>query len=360
VPDLMPIEHIPDWEQRLARQDACWQREIIDRPVVCFTLPRPHPDYPWPRPKAWPSVRDRWWDSQYAAECATAQVMNTQYWGDALPTAWPNLGPEVFSAFFGCEMEYGETTSWSIPNLPDWSQMDQLRLSPDNPYWHQVLEMTDALLWAGQGRFYVGITDLHPGADALAAFRDPAQLNLDLLEAPGQVRALLQYVTDTYLQVFDTYYRKLAEAGQAITTWLGIVSTRKWYVPSCDFSCMISKRLFDDIFLPGLVRECRHLEACAYHLDGPGALHHLDSLLEIKELGAIQWVYGSGHGRASDWLPVYHRCQQAGKGLYLGLELDELELFMEHLHPQGLWISLSGVRDPDQAQAVLKRVAQWR
>ena len=41
---LMPIEHVPDWEKRLARQDAFWAGQIIDRPVVTFGLPKKQPD----------------------------------------------------------------------------------------------------------------------------------------------------------------------------------------------------------------------------------------------------------------------------------------------------------------------------
>jgi len=357
---LMPLDHIPDWEQRLARQDAFWEREVLGRPVTCIQIPAPNPAYPWPQEKAWPTLRDRWWDSEWVADRALAGVMNTEYLGDALPVAWPNLGPEIFSCFFGCEMEYGESTSWSIPILEDWSQVGSVRFSSDNAYWRKLEEMTDALLAAGRGKFYVGLTDFHPGGDALAAFRDPLRLNMDMIEHPAQVRALLDYVTEVYGEVFDHFYNRLRAAGQACTTWLSIVSTRKWYVPSNDFSCMISKRHFDEIFLPGLVTECRHLEAAIYHLDGPGALHHLDSLLETPEINAIQWVYGEGHGRASDWIPLYRRIQAAGKGLYLGLGLDEVDLFMENLAPEGLWLSISGVRDREQAQAVLRRVETWR
>jgi len=356
---MMPIEHIPDWETRLARQDAFWRREVIGRPVACITLPRPNPDYPWPAPKQWATVRDRWMDAEYVAESALAGVMNTQYLGDALPQAWPNLGPEVFSAFFGCEMAYTETTSWSIPCLKDWSQVGALRFSEDSVYWKKIIEMMDALMAVGKGRFYTGITDLHGGGDAIAAFRDPLQLNVDLVESRREVKALLERVTDTFLRVYDYYHEKLRAAGHAISAFPGIVSSKKWYVPSNDFSCMISKEMFDEVFLPGIARECRHLEATIYHLDGPGALQHLDSLLGIEELNAMQWVYGEGHGRASDWIPLYRRCQAAGKGLQISVGLDELDLFMEHLRPEGLWLGLYGVRDAAQAQAVLKKLANW-
>lgn len=357
---FMGIEDIPDWERRLDRQDAFWQRQLIDRPVVIFTLPRPEPRRPWPTPRPWPTLRDRWWDAEWLVECALAHTGNTEYWGDALPQAWPNLGPEVFACFFGAEMEYGESTSWSIPFLKTWADVAKLQFREDNRYWRKLTEITDALLAAGRGRFYVGMTDMHPGGDALAAWRDPLQLNFDMIEAQAEVRKLLAWTNEQFAWVFDHWHGKLRAAGQACCSWPGPVSRLKWAVPSNDFSCMISRRMFDDIFLPGIAEECRRVEASVYHLDGPGALQHLDSLLSIPELSAIQWVYGEGHGPASNWLPVYKKCQAAGKGLQIGLGLDELDLFMAELHPEGLWLSLSGVRDREQAQAVLRRVEGWR
>jgi hypothetical protein len=356
----MPLENIPDWEQRLERQDAFWHREIIDRPVVHITIPKQELVCRAPR-STHRSFRHRWLDAGYAAEFERAQALNTDYLGDALPHAMPYLGPELFSAFFGCELEFDEETSWSRPNLADWSQVNEVRFSTDDVYWKAITEITDAMLQAGQGLFYTSFTDLHPGADAIAAFRDPMQLNLDLSDDPEAVRSLLEYVTDTYLWVYDFFYEKLTAARQAISTWGNQVSTRRWFIPQCDFSCMISSAMFRDMFLPSLVRELRHYEVSLYHLDGPTALRHLDTLLEIPELTAIQWVYGAGNGRCSDWLPVYQKIQAAGKGLELRhLEMDELDFFMENLRPEGVWIGMAGVPDREAAQYVLKKVAQWR
>ena len=356
---MMSIDHIPDWEQRIARQDAFWDCAVIDRPVVVMTLPKANPEYPWPKEKSYACIRDRWMDTERIVESALASARNTEFLGDALPTAWPNLGPELFSAFFGMEMDYTADSSWGIPNLKDWAQAGQLQLSRDNFYWRKLLEITDALLDAGKGIYYVGITDMHPGGDAIAAFRDPMQLNLDLLTVLDDVKALLARVNETYFEVNDFYYRKFKAAGQAITSWPGIVSSRKWYVPSNDFSCMVSKEMYDDVFLPGIIEECRDLEAAIYHLDGPNALRHLDSLLAIKELNAIQWVYGAGRGIASDWLHVYQRCQAAGKGIQLFIGFDELDSITSNLKPEGVWMSV-GVQDRNQADAVLKRVSAWR
>ncbi len=357
--DIMPIEHIDDWDQRLARQDAFWDCTIIDRPVVIMLDHHENSDYPPPPERDYTTVREAWLDPERCAQRALHRTMNTRYYGDALPATWPNLGPEVFSAYFGTEMEYGEGTSWSIPNLKDWNEVDKLQFDKQNFYWQKTVEMTDALLEIGKGKFYTGFTDLHPGGDAIAAFRDPLHLNIDMIDHADKVKALRERIDDVFCEVFDFFGDKLEQAGQAFTTWPGIVSSRRWHVPSNDFSCMISSQMFDDIFLPGIARECRHAEASIYHLDGPGALKHLDSLLDIKELNAIQWVFGAGNGGPTDWFDVYKKCQAAGKGLQItGLSIPELDAVIEELNPEGLWLQVN-IGSAEDAELVLKKVSAW-
>ena len=98
----------------------------------------------------------------------------------------------------------------------------------------------------------------------------------------------------------------------------------RWYTISCDFICMISDSMFRRVILPSLEREIAHMRHSLFHLDGPGALRHLDALLELDNLTGIQWVYGSGAGPAGRWIDVYRRIQDAGKCLqvvgYCGLD----------------------------------------
>ncbi|MEI6424543.1 MAG: trimethylamine corrinoid protein 2, partial [Lentisphaerota bacterium] len=110
----------------------------------------------------------------------------------------------------------------------------------------------------------------------------------------------------------------------------------------------------------GIVRECKMAEASIYHLDGPQALTHLDSLLQIKELNAIQWVYGAGRGRASDWLAVYRKCQAAKKGIQLWIVPDELDVIMENLRPEGVWLGIRGIEDEGEASSLIRKVSKWR
>ncbi len=355
---LMPIERIPDWERRLARQDAFWECAVIDRPVVSMVYFGSEMPAPWPADREYAAQKDRWLDTERVVEEAVANALNMDYMGDALPYAWPNLGPEVFSAFFGLEMEYTADTSWAVPIIEDWSEVSHVRFSEENPYWRKLIEMTDALLEAGKGIYYTGLSDLHPGGDAVAGFRDPVDLNTDLLLTPGAVRKMVAYMDETFAFVYEYFHKKLTEAGQPIALWPGIVSSKKWHVPSNDFSCMISNEMFRDFFLPSIAGECAALDASIYHLDGPAALRHLDTLLDIPELSAIQWIYGAGNGQASDWLDVYQRCQAAGKGIQILAEFDELDTLMENLRPEGVWLEV-GVGSRKYAEEVLRRVSKW-
>ena len=354
----------PDFEEVLNRYEAWWQCEILDRPLVSIPFPKPETEGILPMPqKSHVTARERWMDAEHVVATAEASIQNTVHFADSLPIAWPNLGPEVFSAFYGCEMEYGESTAWSKPILPDWTagSLAKLRIDENNFYFHKLMEMTDALIQAARGRFIVGYTDLHGGGDAIAAFRDPQELLIDTLEHPEEIKSLCDRITTDFLRVYDMFHERLSVAGMPSTTWCPATCKGKFHVPSNDFSFMISEDAFEQLFIPGIMRECQHMDRCIYHLDGPQALRHLDRLLEIPEIHAIQWVPGAGHDYWADWVDVYQRIQNKNRALQiLSVPARDLHLLFGALHPEGVWISsVSGIRDREEAATALRQIEQW-
>ena len=354
----------PDLEKVMDRYEAWWDCEIIDRPLVCMSFPRAESErLPWPKAKEYSSHRERWMDTDHRAESAAVGLHNTVHFADSLPIAWPNLGPEIFSAFYGCDMAYGESTAWSEPILKDWAQesVDKLQLDLDGFYFRKLTEFTDALLERGKGKFIVGYTDMHGGADAIAAFRDPQQLCVDMIEHTAEVKALCDRITDEFLQVYDMFYDKLSAAGMPSTSWCSATCRGKFHIPSNDFSCMISNKMFEETFLQGIIQECEHMDRSIYHLDGPQALRYLDTLMDIPDLHAIQWVYGAGRGGWRDWIDVYKRIQAAGKAMQMtSVHVNDLDDLFDALRPEGVWLSgVSGIRNREDAEAALKKISQW-
>ncbi len=354
------FEFKPDYEESKQRINAFWDRELIDRPVVQFLLPKP-PEQWVPLPTSdHATSASRWLDAEYQAELTLATFSNLEFLGDTLPVAFPNLGPELFSAFYGCPIHFGDFgTSWTDPILEDWADASDLEFDEDDFYLRRLHEITDALLEVGDGKFITGMTDWHPGGDAIAAFRDPANLAMDMILHLDEVEALLVRLEADYFRIYDVFYEKLRAAGQPISTWTTLVCDCKYYVPSNDFSIMISTEMFEDVFLPGIIRECQFLDRSIYHLDGPGALRHLDALLAIEELDALQWVFGAGNEGFHRWVDVYRRTQAAGKGIQVMCTFDEVRQVMDTLDPRGLFLSVSEVPSRKAAEAMLADLGKW-
>ncbi|MBQ4227908.1 MAG: hypothetical protein II697_06855 [Clostridia bacterium] len=356
----MSFSFKPDYDRVLQRFEAFWQRQIVDRPPVSIALPKP--GAPSFQPRSYPSLREKWLDIDGRIDEMEAGMQATNYLADALPIAWPNLGPEILSACCGCGYEFGKTTAWSHPAIQDWERdFPKARLDMDHPLFQTLMEFTRRLLARGKGRYIVGLTDLHPGGDHVAALRGGQQLAMDLIEQPQWVRRALDRGEGEYYAVYGALYQMLRAQGMPATSWTPIVHEGTFYIPSNDFSCMVSQKMFGDFFLPGIRRECAFYERSIYHLDGPGALRHLDALLEIEELDAVQWVCGAGNEGYHKWVKVYQRIQGAGKGIQLMCDISELDMVFETLRPEGVWFSsISGIRDRETAQYAIKRIERWK
>jgi hypothetical protein len=352
----------PDFEQVMDRFEAWWECDILDRPIAMISFPKPASEQtPLPR-KEHATLRDRWMDVEYAVEKAVVGLSNGVAYAEMLPVAYPNLGPEVFSAYYGCDMKYGESTAWSVPILEDMSEDStaKLQFREDNFYFQKTLELTDALLEAAKGKFIVGYTDLHPGGDAIAAFRDPQNLCMDMVTHPAEAKALAMRMSEEFCTIYDIFHDKLQAAGMPSTTWLRATCRGKYHVPSNDFSCMISPKMFEEAFLPGIALECAHMDRNIYHLDGPDALPHLDALMDVPGMDAIQWVYGVNNGPWLKWLDVYKRIQARGKALQVFLDASEVDRMTQELKPEGVLACVSGVENQAQADDVLKTLSRWK
>jgi len=162
--------------------------------------------------------------------------------------------------------------------------------------------------------------------------------------------------------VFDHFHAILKEEGPdvPVAAWIPVVADRM-YVPSNDFSCMVSNAMFREFFLEGIAEECRFYTNSVYHLDGPGALRHLDDLLDIPELNAIQWVPGAGHTEPLQWMHVYKRVQAGGKSIMIyDVEPGHLDSLMDELSPEGLYLNINGVPDEETGKEVIKKLLKWK
>lgn len=192
-----------------------------------------------------------------------------------------------------------------------------------------------------EGRYLVELPDLHGAFDILVSLRGPENLCLDLIDCRDLVVRAAAHAADGFVAALERAWAPLREAGQGATTWIPFYHRELAYVPSCDFWCLVSEADARDIALPTIRREMEPMRRSIFHLDGPQALRHLDLLLALPDLHAVQWVYGAGNGPAAQWIEVYRRIRAAGKGAQVVCEDgDDALAVLQAVGPEGLFFSI--------------------
>ncbi|MFC1582185.1 hypothetical protein ACFL4W_01470 [Planctomycetota bacterium] len=340
-------------------QKEMWRAFWADEP-----LPRPLLKAEEYKNDTWASVADRYYKAcqgqfQQLHEEFLGIFDNVIYHGEKFPVIGPELGPDAFAAFIsGTNLEFSEGskgTNWIHPVFEDYDSFD-FSLNEDGPVWKGCLEYTKYLADNADGRYIVATIDLHSNIDALSALRGPQNLCMDLLDCPEKVDMAMQKIRALYPVV----YNKLYEAGNMKATgstgWIDLYCEGKFTVIQADFICMISPDQYDRFVHPALEEEANFLDHSFLHLDGPGALIHLDRILQIEKLDGIQWVSGAGQKPMHEWIDVFKKVQKAGKKLVIyGLNtLDIIKEYMDILDPRGLVLYIG-----EKTQDEFDEIAGW-
>ncbi len=328
----MSFDH---YSEKRARWNEFWEMENHDRPLLSVFTPADGPHIPMPSgPK---ELTRRWMDTDYVVQAHRATMRNTYYGAEAYPALCPNLGPDIVGAVCGCDLGFGEDTSWATHCVEDWTTLPPIRFDEDNLWFRRILQMTCDVLADANGEYLVGVTDLHPGLDGLVSLRGPERLCMDLYDSPDLLAERVDQVFAVYWQMFRRLSDEINARQEGSTNWMGLWRPAgDWYVTSCDFSCLVSESLFERFIVPGIQRELDVLPASVYHLDGANALRHLDRILKMKKLKGVQWVQGAGAKPARAWIPIYQRIQLAGMRVQAQCEPDDIGPLCRALKPEGL------------------------
>ena len=349
----------PDFEDCIKRVYAWYEKDIIDRPPVRFSV---HNSFVKKNTiqREFKSLKAMWFDAEYQISNFKDSISGLSLKAETFPVYWCNLGPNVYSAYFGCELLYHEETSWPDHCIKDWNQFEKLKFSYDNEYFKKTEELMRVALQMSNKDFMVGYTDLHGGLDCVEGWRNPQDLCFDLYDNEDMVKKAIELADSKFLAVYDHFDEILKDNGQLSIDWMGIPSFGKIHIPSCDFSSMISTEQFKEFCLPSIKMEIAHMTHNIFHLDGENVARHLDEILALPEINAIQWVPTPGNSNGIfGFIDMYKKIQKAGKGLVLDIMPEELDLFMEMINPQGIYLCMN-VTAPDAQENILKKLIKWK
>jgi hypothetical protein len=333
----MEMLYRPDWPEVAARYEAWWAGESLGRPAMSIEMPRERVERrPVPVPD---TLYQRWTGPEYLVAMWEENFRTTTYLGEAYPCFVLNVGPCCAAGYIGCPVRVAETTVW-FERILDSLEGYHVEFDENDPWWQITKAITQAAVDAGEGKWFVDIADIGAACDVMPYLRGADGLCLDILDCPEQVVRVRDELTALIFRLYDELYDIVNAKMTGSSSWLRVWGPGKVYTLQNDFSCVISKQTYDTIFLPELIEEIEFLDYNLYHLDGPNAIQHLDTLLELPQLGGIQWVPGAGWPNPADpcWRPMLKRIQAAGKRLHVNGSPEEALALARDLSPEGLFI----------------------
>lgn len=352
----MQMLYKEDWPQARERLCAFWARSALDRPALQVTAPRrkpiPGPEHP-PVPD---DLVRRWTDPEYVVSATDYWFRHTYFGGEAIPSHFVNLGPGIMATYIGSEPTFHPGTVWFGPVNYNYDR--PLQMDENNRWWQVTLRLTRISSEFFEGKGMTAITDLGGGSDILASLRTTEGLLLDMVENPAPIRAAMLEIAGIWMDCYRRLFAITSAHFEGSVQWLGVWAPGKMYNIQSDFCCMVSPRMFEEFIAPELETLCAFLDYSLYHLDGPGAIHHLDRILAIPDLDGIQWTPGDGSPPVTEWIPMLKKIQKAGKCLHLHGSPAHAERVLRALKPEGLmyrtWCS-----SQDEAEELIRKAARW-
>ena len=346
-----------DWEKSKKRFEAFWQGEIVDR---CLVSVKAYDQVKLSTVRLVPGSDEErisyWTDAERIIKRSRYRMENTYYAGDSFPAIFVDLGAAGHAGFFKGAKHYFGDSVWFFPSLENPSDLE---FDENSFLFKKTIELAKAYAEDSKGDYMVSMPDTTGNADALSHLMGPEELLPRMLEEPEEIEEALSKIQYAYERVMKDVYEivKGVNEGGSVVDWLSTWAPGFHAQMQSDMSVMISNPMFKRFVKPELEKQCAFLEYPLYHFDGIEQIRHLDDLLSIPDLKAIQWTQVAGQPPATEYLSELKRIQAAGKNLILIVSPEQIEPLMENLSSKGLLL-ITNVDARDEADAIVKKVTR--
>lgn len=347
-----------NWEQVKERYEAFWNRDCIDRPMLIVHANKTKGvERDYEHKKVDPVTK--WTDINYILDEKERMFENTYFAAEALPTYIPDLGPGILAAFLGAEPNFQQDTVWFNEIIEDWETYKPY-FNEENQWWKKIISMTEIALERAKGKYLVGFTDFHGAGDNISNMRGPQNFCIDFYEYPDEIKETVKYITDMLIKCSKVTSDMILKQQEGTTTWMGVWARGRHDVVQADIGALIGPNMFEEFFREEFEKYIDTLDRSIFHVDGPDMIKHIDMLLEIPKLDAIQWVPGDGQPEAIAWIPMLKKIQEKGKSLYVYSSSKNVEGLLKELSPKGLCINvIDRFKNEDKAEEFIKKVKSW-
>ena len=337
---LMELEYKPGFEAVQKRWKQFW-RGNSTRPLLHAIKPKSGVA-PVRKPRAYDCAFD---ELDPIIDQALGWASTHDFLGDAIPSFMITFAPDHFAALLGADIKRSveSSTNWVEPCLTSLENVE-ITFQREGHWWRRTLECIEKFRERCEGKVIISGTHFQGSLDCLVAMYGTQSLLTDMALAPEIVRNALGQVDEALAEARIAMSEALDVSSWGSLNRFGMYSSGIIDVPQCDVSCMISPEMFNDFELPSLTKEVAGVDASIYHLDGPDALQHVESLCAIDQLDMIQWMPGEGYCD-DNWSELNAKIDSLGKGqifqTYYKLTAHDIERIWETYNSRKLFFHVS-------------------
>jgi hypothetical protein len=316
-------------------------------------------------PTAPATIEERYCNAEFRAAENHYRLSRSIFPLDVLPSANTDLGPGSLALFLGAKPGFAEDTVWFHPCFEqefEPEKLPPLRFDPEHPWWRTTDDIIRRCVELSQGKYIVGCPDLIENVDVLSSLRGAQTLLMDMVERPEWVEQKVRQINEVWFGAYSRIYDRIKlEDGSSTFGAFYIWGPGKTAKVQCDCSAMFSPKMYQRFVVPALTTQCEWLDHSLYHLDGTQAMVHLDPLLQIEPLDAIEWTPQAGieTGGNKRWYDLYRRILAAGKSVQVvNVETDEVLPLLDAIGPKGVYLLIQ-FKDEREAERVAKLVEPY-
>jgi hypothetical protein len=321
-----------NWDETKERFDGWWKGKNSGRPLMHIEAIRNKPLEAL-EAVANPDTPEKFHtDVEVNAAIYRNYCRTHKFMAEAFPNFSVDLGPGSLALYLGGEPKFAWDTVWYKECIHECDEFGKLEYKSDNDWWRKHQDLISRAKILSSNDFLVNIPDIIENLDILAALRGPQDLIYDMMDNPDRIKKSVERLDELYFKYYNALYDLIKDDdGSSSYTCFQIWGRGKTAKIQCDFSALISPAQFRDFVQESLRKQCKLLDNSLYHLDGPGAIKHLDALMEIEELKALQWTCGAGQsdGSCESWYPIYDKVRASGKSLWIQLYDGNLKEWIE-------------------------------
>lgn len=335
--ELQPLEFQADFPGISKRMERWWIGESLGRPPFMgsglLSEPRKVPQAK--------SLEHKWLDVNYKLDVKEAEFEVSEFVGEWVPYFSIDFGGGLDAGFLGSSYILGEDTVWWHECVEDWGRTAPFVFDPDNKWFQRIRNMLEEACARSKGRYIMGLPTFGGPADTLAAIRGTEALLMDLVENPDEIATRLMQIAEVQIEAMKHFWSILQKYQHGGTNWWPTWGASSSFVAQNDFSIMVSPEMFREILLPSIRMLTDAMPNSIYHLDGPGALRHVEALSEIPNIRAIMYCEGAGNDPIMRWFDELRNIQKCGKAVAQGFPVGAEKEMLANLDPDKMLLLCS-------------------